>query len=298
VKRLFQVAVFGASDAANKKVMAAIARVRGCELAVVPEAVPIPGLGDGHSRSCEYEVADGTLHARFYVRGVIGYRLATRAFYGLLGVDVVVFVTSGAGDAAAWREAKKTFKTYGQPLVLVAGKPVRGVNAPVLPASGAPLVDAIERAVIDGFRAKRIKGRHAPTPSPAYLARVRALVAAIDIAIAVSPRDMRRFHQATRASVLHPLPAFATVASLAQTQNDFFTYWNEAAGPHIETFWREVARKKLPFRRRDVVAEVLAKGRITNRGDYDTVTDLLGDKRISQAQRARLDRMLGAYAGC
>jgi len=287
VKRLFQVAVFGASDAANKKVMASLARARGREVVVVPDAPGFPGIGDGHSRSFEYERTEGSLHARFYVRAVIGYRLSTRAFYGLLGVDVVVFVPSGREDAAARREAKKTFKTYGEPVVLVADKPVRG----------ADLAGSIERTVLDGYRAKRIAGRRASTPSSAYLARVRALAAAIDIAIAVGPRNLRRHHQAARGSVLHPLPQYATVASLAQTESDFFVYWNEGSGPAHDRFWREVARQKLPFRRRDVVAEVLAKGRITNRGDYDIVTDLLGDERLSDAQRARLDRMLGAYAG-
>lgn len=265
-------AVFGASDAANKKVMASLARARGCELAVVPV------IDGGRALSLSYERRDGTLHARFYVRAVAGYDLDTQAFYSVLGVDAVVLVGT---DAAARRAAKKIFSTYGDALVL----------------SGKPTADEVERAVIDGFRAKRIKGRAFTTPSAAYVARVKALAAAVEIAVAVGPRSIRRFHEAIRGDVLYPRPQYATVASLAQTESEFFVYWNEGSGPHVEKFWREVARQKLPFRRRDVLAEVLAKGRITNRGDYDIVTDLLGDERLTDAQRARLDRMLGAYAG-
>lgn len=40
---------------------------------------------------------------------------------------------------------------------------------------------------------------------------------------------------------------------------------------------------------------MLARGRISNRGDYDTVTDLLSDEQLTVAQRKRLDAMLGAY---
>jgi hypothetical protein len=75
----------------------------------------------------------------------------------------------------------------------------------------------------------------------------------------------------------------------------FFTYWNEGKGPKVDAFWREVARRRLPFQRRDVPVEVLMRGRITNRGDYETVTDLLGSIRFSARQKAKLSAMLVAY---
>jgi hypothetical protein len=292
VKRTFQVAVFGASDVANERVLRSLHRARSGELVAVPDGV----LGTVvHFFDHELEVDRG-LRARFRVRMVTGRDSAEHGFLGLYGADAVVFVPSGKRDTASWRAAEKHFATYGDALAIVAStRPVRGVKGVAAPPSGSLLAEAIEREVIGAFRADRIRGRPTTSPSKAYVTRANALSEAVQIAVEIGPRGARRFHEATRAMALHPELGFATTSSLASLETAFFTYWNEAHGAHVEKFWREIARRRLPFRQRHVIREVLARGRITNRGDYDTVKDLISDEQLTAEQRRRLDSMLGAY---
>lgn len=291
VKRTFQVALFGASDPANQRVLASLQRARGGELVAIPD-----GAMGTVAHFFDYEIAADKLRARFRIRAVTGDDFQGQAFLGLMRADAVVFVPSGKQDIAAWREAQNHFATYGAALVLVAAeRAVRGVKGVAVPTNGATLADAIEREVIAAFRAGQLKGRSTTTPSSAYVTRAKALADAAAIAIAIGPRAMKRFHESTYAMALHPELGFATTSSLASLETGFFTYWNEAHGVGVQKFWREVARRGLSFRQRNVIDEVLARGRISNRGDYDTVTDLLSDEQLTVAQRKRLDAMLGAY---
>ncbi len=280
--------MFGASDAANQQTLAALQRVRGGELVTIPDA-----LGSA-ARFFDHETLADGVHARLRIRAVVGAALGSQAFLALTGADAVVFVPSGKADAGAWRAVQQHFTTYGEALVLVAAERApRGITG--IAVGRAQLADAIVREVVAAFRAGRIKGRPTTTPSAAYGARAKALAKASEIALAVGPRDMRAFHASTRAMALHPELGFATTSSLASLETAFFTYWNEASGAKVVAFWREVAKRRLPFKRRDVVGEVLAAGRIRNRGDYETVTDLISDERLTTAQRKRLGALLGAY---
>lgn len=284
MKRTFQVAVFGASDAANKKLLASLHRARGGELVDVPESTTT-------ARFFDYDVKT----TRFRVGTTYGGNLTSRAFLGLFGVSALVFVPSGQ-DAAAWSAVRDHLATYGDMLVMIASAtPQPKTTGILVPPTGAALADAIEAHVLDAFRAGRTKGRPTTTPSKAYTSRATALARAADLAIQHGPRNMRRFHQSLRAMALHPALGFATTSSLASLEGSLFTYWNEAYGAKVDTFWREVAKLRLPFTRRNVVAEVLARGRISNREDYETVTDLVSDDRLTSKQRQRLSAMLDAY---
>lgn len=298
VKRTFQVAVFGASNVANRKVLALLHRARGGELVDIPELTV--GTERVVTRFFDFESAgERGLQARFRVSTVLSGPLLTRASYGLHGASGVVFVPVGAGSAAAWRvvsEHLATDSNRGVPVVIASKRPVRGVAGVLVPSTGAALASAIEAEVIGAFREGRVRGRSTTTPSKAYTSRANALAKAIEIALEVGRRDSRRFHESLRASALHPALGFATVASLAFLEQEFFTYWNESQGADVRAFWREVSRRRLPYVRRDVLSEVLTRGRVTSRADYDTVTDLIADERLTAKQRQRLDAMLGAYA--
>jgi hypothetical protein len=90
-----------------------------------------------------------------------------------------------------------------------------------------------------------------------------------------------------------------TVTGLRYLESAFFTYWNEAPGPHVDQFWVLVAAEGLPFARRDVLTEVLSRGRINNFTEYEAVTDsLVGaeqEGRITAEQAARLSALIGHY---
>jgi len=146
-------------------------------------------------------------------------------------------------------------------------------------------------------------------PSPAYKARARALAQAVDIAAVVratatvqgEPQsEMQDFERREiKAKALAPEPPFASLESLAYVEDAFFTYWNEASGDHVERFWRLVAEQGLPFKRRDVVREVLNRGRINDDIEYQQVTDglviLQQIGKITAGEANRLSMMLREF---
>ena len=89
------------------------------------------------------------------------------------------------------------------------------------------------------------------------------------------------------------------VASLKQLESDYLVYWNEASGKHIDHFWKAVEALDIGFERRDHLAEILAKGRILNRQEYEIATDsLVGaeqEGRITAAQSSFIARLIGEY---
>ncbi|MDZ5494239.1 MULTISPECIES: hypothetical protein [Micromonospora] len=93
-----------------------------------------------------------------------------------------------------------------------------------------------------------------------------------------------------------------TVASLRYLESAFLTYWNEATGRHVDQFWELVAVESLPFTRRNVLADVLARGRINNGAEHEVVVDsLVGAEQegtITAEQAARLSDMVGRYERC
>lgn len=143
-------------------------------------------------------------------------------------------------------------------------------------------------------------------PSAKYLARARALADAIDLSIGLCAalpaheRDAMVKHALDcKKRALEPEPPFANPRSLAYLEDAFLTYWNEASGEHIERFWQLVAERRRPFQRKDVIREVLSRGRINNDIEYQTVTDSVVIQqqigKISRAEADRLSKMLARF---
>jgi hypothetical protein len=90
-----------------------------------------------------------------------------------------------------------------------------------------------------------------------------------------------------------------TLAGLRHLETAFFTYWNESAGPHVDRFWAQVAAEGLPFERKDVLGDVLRRGRINNAGEHEVVVDHLvvaeQEGRITADEAARLSTYIGDY---
>ena len=142
-------------------------------------------------------------------------------------------------------------------------------------------------------------------PAAEYMARARALAEAVDIAvkIAATRRDELAADDAlgfwrvhVKQKALAPEPPFANLESLADLEDALFTYWNEAEGEHVERFWRLVAERGLPFKRRDVVREVLERGHIRDDVERQQVIDglviLQQAGKISRQEADRLSLML------
>lgn len=89
------------------------------------------------------------------------------------------------------------------------------------------------------------------------------------------------------------------VAQVRYLVADFLVAWNEGSGAHVERFWAEVARRKLPFQRKDPIAAALARGRISGRTEYEAAVDGIVVRQqegtLSETDARRLSEMIGAY---
>lgn len=140
--------------------------------------------------------------------------------------------------------------------------------------------------------------RRTTKPTRAFLERADAFVHAHEIALAV-----RRTDADGRAMMYFDVESIRRghvrgVKGLAYLEEAFFTYWHEAPFAQTRAFWKAVARAKLPFERRDRVGEILERGRIRNRYEYDLVMDLVGlvgADGPSRTARTQLNRMIAAY---
>src|SRR5262245_12875293 len=143
--------------------------------------------------------------------------------------------------------------------------------------------------------------------SAKYLERARAFVEAVDIAVelrATPPsKDQHLFdwYVFLRTGAVPPYrdPVNANLRGLAELESIFFTEWNEGSGEEFEHFWQLIAERGLPFERKDIVRDVLSRGRINNEIEYHTITDSIVIQeqtgRISAAEAKALGKMLGQF---
>ena len=143
--------------------------------------------------------------------------------------------------------------------------------------------------------------------SAKYLARARAFAEAVDLAVAIRSappwEDQRAVEHYLwcKERVVPPYkdPVNANLRGLAQLENIFFTPWNEGSGEGVERFWQIVAERGLPFERKDIVRDVLNRGRINNEMEYQMITDSIVIQqqmgKITPADAERFDKMLGQF---
>jgi hypothetical protein len=94
---------------------------------------------------------------------------------------------------------------------------------------------------------------------------------------------------------------FANLTSLAYNEDNFLVYWNEAIGVHVDLFWEKLKVADLPYKRkRNVLTDTLAKGRIRNIHEYHTLVDGLviyyQNGMIDEKQMQQLSEMLDRFA--
>jgi len=143
----------------------------------------------------------------------------------------------------------------------------------------------------------------AKKPSGKYLARATAFAQAIDVGTAIAKTvpgsGWEEWNDLFKRPALEPEPAFATLSSLAYLEDAFFTHWNDASGEHIESFWQRLAERGLPFQRKDIVREVLSRGRIRTEMEYQSIVDALAIQRqlerLSHDEAEHLNRMVGEF---
>ena len=144
-----------------------------------------------------------------------------------------------------------------------------------------------------------------------YQIEAEKLAMAIDVAIQAiqNSRDTRyseeqivvftKYYLMYKDMALNPEKRYRTIRSLNQTVNDVLTKFQEDSGDDIEFFWREIKRLSLGYKRIDVLAKVLKKSKISNRYEYEVVTDTfvvaLQERRITEQEAQKLGTLLTNY---
>lgn len=158
-------------------------------------------------------------------------------------------------------------------------------------------------ALAETDRANACKRRSAPKAD--FLTRADAFLAAHEIALAIVCKSRDAWEKTThRAAALFDVESIRrghvrTLTGLKHLEQAFFTRWNEEVSRKTLAFWREIARAGLPYERRDLMAEIFARGRIPSREHYEFAVDAIGiaeDESLLDADQVEaLSRMIGAY---
>ena len=86
---------------------------------------------------------------------------------------------------------------------------------------------------------------------------------------------------------------------LDQIESDLLLAWNESSGADATAFWKRVETAGMPYRQRDVLREILERGKIRNRVEYDVLADTMEERAqegaITQDERGRLRAMMNQY---
>jgi hypothetical protein len=131
-------------------------------------------------------------------------------------------------------------------------------------------------------------------PSRRYRERAAALAAAIDVGDDLAPPEIAATARAWRRMAIEPAIGQDTLHGLATLEEAFLTYWNEAAGEHVDRFWARIAERGLPFARTDLVRAVIERGGIRTAIEHDEVVALLAARRAQGTLAADDERELAA----
>lgn len=144
-----------------------------------------------------------------------------------------------------------------------------------------------------------------PGPSAKYWQRAEMFVQAIDIAGEVeTDSELARFDREVKEMVLGQrrpgnVTGTMTLAGLRYLEHAFFTRFNEGSGPEVDEFWRRVAASGLPFERKELLGDILARGHIRTSAEHEVAVDSVvaarQEGRINEDQAATLSAMIGRY---
>ncbi|HWE21964.1 MAG TPA: hypothetical protein VG758_33115, partial [Hyphomicrobiaceae bacterium] len=67
-----------------------------------------------------------------------------------------------------------------------------------------------------------------------------------------------------------------TMTGLRSMEAAFFTEWNEGPPAEARGFWQAIEQAGLPYARRDLLAEIFSRKRITSRDHYEFAVDVIG----------------------
>jgi hypothetical protein len=178
---------------------------------------------------------------------------------------------------------------------------VERLRSSLSPLLGPRLMNDLVHKSLDYHRQQPARAAARRAPSVKFLARADAFLAAHEIADRTAETRQREVYAplANHDVELIAIGAVRTIAQLRYIEDAFFTYWNEAPPNETRAFWEEVGRAGLPYTRRNLLAEILERGRIPSRAHYDRAVDALmsavQEGLITESDADRLGRMIDAY---
>jgi hypothetical protein len=140
-----------------------------------------------------------------------------------------------------------------------------------------------------------------------FLSRVDAFLAAHEIALSIISKRSPRSdwsNVTSRAAWLFNVESIRrghvrTMIRLRDLETAFFTQWNEGLPAETREFWKAVEHAALPYVRRDLLAEIINRGRIPSREHYEFAVDIIGgaqDEGLLDADQVeQLGRWISAY---
>jgi hypothetical protein len=143
----------------------------------------------------------------------------------------------------------------------------------------------------------------------AYNKRAKEYLEALEIAIEIletnSSIDVemkKRMMEYTRLEInltLNREKKFRNISSLSISEKEYFTYWNEATGDHVEKFWNEIRNAELNYKRKNYLEDILKRNRIKNIHEFNYVVDTLiiaqQEERISTKEAKLLNDYLADF---
>jgi len=147
--------------------------------------------------------------------------------------------------------------------------------------------------------------------SSKYLEKRNQLLRAIDIAIEVyttlPSNKLKPVEQELclkscdilKLELLHSEPRFQNLASLKYDEQELFTKFNEFNDNCVELFWKRIHEENLPFVRKDLLIEIIRRGKIRNHNEYDVVVDTAFNRfeegKLSSMQMSQVNEMIADY---
>ena len=94
-------------------------------------------------------------------------------------------------------------------------------------------------------------------------------------------------------------PKFRTLASLKYDIEAVFSHFQEGAGETVEYFWKKIREANLDYKRENKLENILNKGKIRGRIEYEYVTDMIIVAEqvgmTNKEETMKLSVMLGEY---
>lgn len=92
---------------------------------------------------------------------------------------------------------------------------------------------------------------------------------------------------------------FMNRKGLSDIEDSILTFFNESSGELVSSFWDRITELDLPYRKKDKLTQILKRGRLINRNEFDFVTDTLvamrQENKISFKEFELLSKMLEDY---